>query len=151
MNANDILDRMDDLMDTAPSLPLSGGRCVLDAERMRELIDELRLNLPQEIKQAKMIVNDRKTVLEDAKKQAEATVKVAEERAARLVDENEITKRAKERANEIITTAQTQSKELKRAANDFSENLLKAAEQTLTDSLSQVRTAKAALRSPIVK
>lgn len=151
MNANEILDRMDDLMDSAPSLPLSGGRCMLDAERMRELIDELRLNLPQEIKQAKIIINDRKTILEDAKKQAETTVKTAEERAARLVEENEITKRAKERANEIVTTAQTQSKELKRAANDFSENILKAAEQTLTDSLSQVRTAKAALRSPIVK
>lgn len=151
MNVNEILDRMDDLMDGAPSLPLSGGKCVVNSERMRELIDELRLNLPQEIKQAKMIVSDRKVILEDAKREAESVVKVAEERARRLVDENEITKKAKERATEIMTTAQTQSRELKRAANEFSENVLKTAEQSLTESLNQVRTAKSALRTPVSK
>lgn len=151
MNVNEILDRMDDLMDGAPSLPLSGGKCVLNAERMRELIDELRLNLPQEIKQAKMIVSDRKVILEDAKREAESVVKVAEERARRLVDENELTKKAKERATEIMTTAQTQARELKRAANEFSENVLKTAEQGLTESLNQVRTAKSALRTPVNK
>jgi cell division septum initiation protein DivIVA len=151
MNVNEILDRMDDLMDGAPSLPLSGGKCVVNSERMRELIDELRLNLPQEIKQAKMIVSDRKAILEDAKREAESVVKVAEERARRLVDENEITKKAKERATEIMTTAQSQARELKRAANEFSENVLKTAEQGLTESLNQVRTAKSALRTPVNK
>ncbi len=151
MNVNEILDRMDDLMDGAPSLPLSGGKCVVNSERMRELIDELRLNLPQEIKQAKMIVSDRKVILEDAKREAESVVKVAEERARRLVDENELTKKAKERATEIMTTAQTQARELKRAANEFSENVLKTAEQGLTESLNQVRTAKSALRTPVNK
>lgn len=151
MNVNEILDRMDDLMDGAPSLPLSGGKCVVNSERMRELIDELRLNLPQEIKQAKMIVSDRKAILEDAKREAESVVKVAEERARRLVDENEITKKAKERATEIMTTAQSQARELKRAANEFSENVLKTAEQGLTESLNQVRTAKSALHTPVNK
>ena len=151
MNVNEILDRMDDLMDGAPSLPLSGGKCVVNSERMRELIDELRLNLPQEIKQAKMIVSDRKAILEDAKREAESVVKVAEERARRLVEDNEITKKAKERATEIMTTAQSQARELKRAANEFSENVLKTAEQGLTESLNQVRTAKSALRTPVNK
>ena len=59
MNIEEILDVMDELLDRSWSLPLSGGRCVVDAEKIRDLVDEIRLNLPAEIKQAKGIVSDK--------------------------------------------------------------------------------------------
>ena len=62
MNIEEILDVLDELLDKAWSLPLTGGRCVVDAERVRELIDDIRLNMPTEIKQAKAIVADRRDV-----------------------------------------------------------------------------------------
>jgi vacuolar-type H+-ATPase subunit H len=148
MNVNEILDIMDDMLDSAWSVPLSGGKCVIDVERLRELINDVRLNMPQEVKQAKLIVTDRKIILDDAKKEAENIVKVAEERSRRLVDENEITKQAKAQAAETLSLAQTQAKELKRAANEFAENILRTTEQNLMDSVNQVKTAKSALRSP---
>lgn len=148
MNVNDILDIMDDMLDSALSIPLSGGKCMIDADRFRELVGDIRLNMPQEVKQAKMIVQDRKMLVEDAKREAENIIKVAEERARRLVEENEITRRVKERANEIMTSSQTQSRELKRAANEFADGILRTTEQGLIDSLNQVKNAKAALRTP---
>ncbi|WP_077533635.1 HrpE/YscL family type III secretion apparatus protein [Massiliimalia massiliensis] len=148
MNINEILDIMDDMLESAWSVPLSGGKCVIEVDRFGELIDDIRLNLPQEIKQAKLIVTDRKIIIEDAKKEAEGIVKAAEERARRLVDENEINKKAKAQANEVLSTAQTQARELKRAANEFSESVLKNTEQGLLDAVNQIKTAKSALRSP---
>ena len=53
MNIEEILDMLDELLDRAWNLPLSGGRCVIDAEKVREMVDDIRLNLPDEIKQAK--------------------------------------------------------------------------------------------------
>ena len=68
MNIDDILDAMDEMLDRAWNLPLTGGRCVVDAEKVRDLIDDIRLNMPAEIKQAKQIVADRTDIISVAKK-----------------------------------------------------------------------------------
>lgn len=148
MTINDILNMMEDILEGALSIPLSGGKCMVNAERFHELIEDARLNIPSEINQAQLVVGQRKAILDDAKREAESTIKVAEERARRLVEENEITRQAKEKAKEMLTTAQTQSRELKRAANEYADNILKNTEQTLMESVTQIRTAKAALRTP---
>lgn len=75
MNIEEILDMLDELLDRAWNLPLSGGRCVIDAEKVREMVDDIRLNLPDEIKQAKAIVKDRTEILSSAKSEAEAIVR----------------------------------------------------------------------------
>ena len=74
MNVEEILDMMDEMIDKAWNLPLTGGRCVIDTEKVREMIDEIRLNLPQEVKQAKGIVADRSEILSVARREAEAIV-----------------------------------------------------------------------------
>ena len=58
MNIDEILNMIDDMLEEAWSLPFSGGRCVVDAQKVKECIEDIRLNLPGEIKQAKMIVAD---------------------------------------------------------------------------------------------
>ena len=63
MNIDEILDVIDELLDRSWSLPLSGGRCVVDADKVRDLIDDIRLNIPSEIKQAKAIVSDRTDII----------------------------------------------------------------------------------------
>ena len=82
MNIEEILDMMDDTLDKAWSLPMSGGRCVVDVEQIREMLDEIRINLPGEIKQAKNIVADRNEILRAAKAEAETILQAAREDAA---------------------------------------------------------------------
>ncbi len=147
MNISEILDLMDDMLDASWSVPLSGGKCVIDVERFREMVADVRLNMPQEIKQAKLIVGDRKIILDDAKKEADNIVFVSQERARRIVEESEIVRASKERAKEIMLNANTNAKELKRAANEFAENVLRITETHLNESTNQVKAAKIALKN----
>ena len=68
MSIEEILDQLDELIDRAWSLPLTGGRCVVDADKVRELLDDVRLNMPTEIRQAQPIVADRPEIVNTAKK-----------------------------------------------------------------------------------
>ena len=151
MNIEEILDMLDELLDKSWSLPLSGGRSVLDDEKIRELLDDIRLNLPSEIKQAKAIVADRADILATAKREADAVVRRAEDRARALIAQEEIIKQAQQKAAEILSQAQTKAKELRNASQDFSDDLLRQSEETLTKLLTEVRTTRQAMRSSLRK
>ena len=151
MNIEEILDMLDELLDKSWSLPLSGGRSVVDDEKIRELLDDLRLNLPSEIKQAKAIVADRADILATAKREADAVVRRAEDRARALIAQEEIIKQAQQKAAEILSQAQTKAKELRNASQDFSDDLLRQSEETLTKLLTEVRTTRQAMRSSLRK
>ncbi len=148
MNISEILDTIDDMLDKAWGLPLSGGKCVVNVERLRDLIGDVRLNMPVEIKQAKMIVADRKQIVEDAKREAEIIIQKAEERAKSIVDHDELVKKAQIRANEINTQAQVQSRELKRATNDFVDQSLQEIEALLAKNMQEIKSARIAVRKP---
>ena len=148
MNISEILDTLDDMLDKAWGLPLSGGKCVVDVERLRDLIGDVRLNMPVEIKQAKMIVADRKQIVDDAKREAEIIIQKAEERAKAIVDHDELVKQAQIRANEINTQAQVQSRELKRATNDFVDQSLQEIEALLAKNVQEIKSARIAVRKP---
>ena len=141
MNIDDILDAMDEMLDRAWNLPLTGGRCVVDAEKVRDLIDDIRLNMPAEIKQAKQIVADRTDIISVAKKEAEDIVRKA------VVEQEEITKQAQARATEILTQAQMKSREMRQASQEFAETMLKSTEETLSKALGDVRSTRQALKS----
>ena len=78
MNVSSLLDELDEMIDSAWNMPLSGGKALVDAERVREIVDKIRSSLPQEIRQAKAIVSDRSQIIADAKREAETVVRVAD-------------------------------------------------------------------------
>ncbi len=140
------IETMEDILDSAMRIPLSSGKCVIDAERFQELLSDMRLNLPTELKQAKNLLNDRKNILYIAKKEAEDTVHLAEERAKKILDQSEIMKQAQDKANEIVTQAHMQAREIKKATNDFVEQRLADVESNLLNNLNQIRETKKALK-----
>ena len=125
MNIEEILDVLDEVLDRAWNLPLTGGRCVVDADKVRDMIDEVRLNLPGEIKQAKAIVADRAEIISVAKREAEGIVQKAEEHAKAMISKEEIVKQSQARAAEIMQQAQMKAREIRSAAQDYSENVLR--------------------------
>lgn len=145
MNIDELLDVMDETLEDAFTVPLSGKRMV-DAEKMRDIIDDIRLNMPTEIRQAKAIVQDRTDIVAGARKEAEALIKKAEERARSIVNEQEIVKRSQQRAQEILTSAQQQAKELRASTTGFCENVLKQTEAQLEKSASDVKKVRTTLR-----
>lgn len=140
----ELLDQFDELLDKGMRFP--GGRVVLESEKVRTLIDNMRLNMPQEVKQARGIVADRVEILNNAKRDAESTIRNAEERAKALVAQEEITKLAQQRANEIVAQAQTKSREMRKAAQDFVEEIMRRADEGLSENLNEVRRTRASLK-----
>ena len=75
MNMEMLIEELQDIADNAFTIPLSGGKTVVNAERLKDIIDEMKENIPQEIKQAKSIVADRNNILSSAKERVNLTRK----------------------------------------------------------------------------
>lgn len=146
MNIDDILEMMDEILDKAPTVPFSGKKVVVESETLRDLINDVRLNLPQEIKQAKLIVKDRQIIISDAQKEADGIVRKAEERSKSIVANDEIVKQAKQKAAEILTQAQSKAKEIRNATNDYIERTLSQTEDLLAAELTDVKRTRQAIR-----
>jgi thioesterase domain-containing protein len=152
MSINDVLDTMDELLDKAAAVPFTVKKCIIDSEQMRDMINELRLNLPNEMKQARHITQDRVEILRQANAEAEAIIKRAEERAKSIASNDEITRLAKVQANEMLLGAQRAMKEAKSAADSYVDHVLLKSEETLRLSLEDIRKKRSELKSiPIGK
>ncbi len=145
-NIDSILMMMEEMLDSAWSIPMSHGKCMVDVDKFRELVEDIRLHLPVEISKAQEIVNDRKIILDDAKKEAEMVIRVAEERAKKLTDQNEIVKQAQAKANEILSNSQLQARELKKATSDYVDAMLRTSEEQLSKNLNELRSKRQAIK-----
>ena len=139
MNVNELLDTIEDTLEESTSMPLSGGKRLVDVEKVRDYLDDIRANLPGELRQAQQIVNDRAQIVDTANAQAQAIVKKAEERARILVSDAEIVKAAQQRAAEITAAAQSESRTLRQTVTDYCDNMLKTTEEAMVENAAQVK------------
>ena len=146
MNVNELLDTIEDTLEESTSMPLSGGKRLVDVEKVRDYLDDIRANLPGELRQAQQIVNDRAQIVDTANAQAQAIVKKAEERARILVSDAEIVKAAQQRAAEITAAAQSESRTLRQTVTDYCDNMLRNTEETMVENAAQVKNVRANLR-----
>ena len=146
MNVNELLDTIEDTLEESTSMPLSGGKRLVDVEKVRDYLDDIRANLPGELRQAQQIVNDRAQIVETANAQAQVIVKKAEERARILTSEAEIVKAAQQRAAEITTAAQNEVRTLRQTVTDYCDNMLKTTEEAMVENAAQVKNVRANLR-----
>ncbi|MGI6031043.1 MAG: ATPase [Eubacteriales bacterium] len=146
MNLEELINELDELILGGMALPMSGGKCVINREKAKEIIADLRLNLPTEIKQAKDIVTDRNEIITKAREEADEITGKAKALAEKMLQQNEITQMATEKATEMLNTAQVKSKELRTAASNYTEDLMGNLEEFLTKSLSEVKQARQFLK-----
>ena len=147
MSVEQIVDQIDDVLEKAFSFPLSGGKILVDGEEIRNLLDDIRLNLPKDIRQAERIVADRTQIISDAKREAETIVRVAEERAKAMVAKDEITREAQEKANEMMNQARQKSSEMRKAANDYVDDLMQRTDESIAMGLAELRKARQGLKA----
>lgn len=149
MRIEDILEDMDILLDEAWKLP--GAKGMVDIEKMRDLINDVRLNYPTEVKKAREIVDDRAAILAKAKREAENIIRRAEDQAKLLVAREEIVRQAQEKSADMLTQAQHQTRQMKQMANEFVCKLLDNTDDVLTQASQQVKTTKQMLRNQMNK
>ncbi|MCQ2455457.1 MAG: ATPase [Clostridia bacterium] len=145
MTLDELLEQFDEVLDSGIKIP--GKKTVVDIEKLRAVVDDIRLNIPSEIKQARGIVADRTEIITTAKREADSIIRNADERAKAMVAEQEIVKLAQEKATEIISNAQTKCRDMKKAAQDFVDDIMKRTDEGLTANLAEVRKTRAALHS----
>lgn len=147
MSIESLVDELDDMIEEAWTLPLSGGKSVLDADKVKRILEDIRLSFPKEIRQAKAIAADRNNIIDDAKKEAERIIRSAEEKAKAIVNKDEIVKEANAKANSMVIDAQKKSKEIIKAANEYVDDLMAKTDMILSESLTEVRKARKSIKA----
>jgi len=147
MKVEEIIEQIESSVKEARSLPLMGGRVVVEADQILELLSELSICLPSELRQAKAIVADRSKIIDNAKEEAESIIRVAEERRKNMVNESEIMRQAKASAEQLLTDAKLKSKEVRKAANDYVEEIMKRADEMLTANVNELRKTRQSIKA----
>lgn len=142
---DEILDEIDEVLDKAKPVPFGGHKFVADVDRLRELVDDARLNLPQEIKKARLVAFDEERILNEAKARSEDIISRAEKRAVSIVSEDSIVKEAKKKAYDILAKAQAQAKDIRAAADSYVDKIINNTEKYLNISLQELKKTKSGI------
>lgn len=138
-NTDSLLEDLEDVLDDATSFPMS-KKSLVDVEKIKTLIEDIRLNTPQETKQAKAIVDNRNNIINEAKLEAENIIKKAQNDARLIVSRDEITRKAQAQANDMLAQAEAQSKKIITEAQNEASEILGTATQQSTDMMNSAQT-----------
>ncbi|HEY5433230.1 MAG TPA: ATPase [Coriobacteriia bacterium] len=148
MDVMALIDRIEESMDSGRSVPLMRGRLV-DIEKVYEIIDEIRGNFPDELKQARWIVKERQEMLEEAEKEANRILEEARDRAESMASEQEVVRRAAEQAASILDEARQQEREIRLGAEDYADEMLANLEVNLGKLLTAVQRGRDRLQGKV--
>ncbi len=140
-----LLETLEDLIENSKKIPFS-DKCVLEQKEILDLIKEIRLKLPDELKQAKWVKEERERILSEAKKEADDVVKEAENRIISMIDEHEITKQAYEQKNQIMSSANESSRQITQGAREYADNILASLSKSLTTTLKEIEQDRKELK-----
>lgn len=138
MDVMEILDVMEDIINKASTLPLT-GKIMLDKEEIKDYIQEMRLIYPEELKDAKWVKSERERILDEARERADSIKRSAEEMQEKLIDEHEITREAYERADQIKEMANHEANVIKTDTDQYVDDILADVEHRLDLLLRKVR------------
>jgi len=143
-----LIDRIEELVDTGRNVPFSSNKMV-DPEKVYEIIDEIRAQFPDELKQARWIVKERQEMLEEAEKEANRILEEARDRAQSLASDQEIVKLAEQQAAEILDNARTREREIRLGAEDYADEMLANLEVNLGKLLTAVQRGRDRLQGKV--
>ena len=123
MTVLDLLDELEDIVDTAPNVPLT-GKVMVESSEVLEIVDDIKKALPEDVKQAKWLKDEKESILAEAKEEYEKIIVEAKKQAGFLVDNNDITLKAKKRADSISDAADDYSRLLKLKTYDYLDDML---------------------------
>lgn len=146
---DELLEMLYEMLQEARSVPLSSEKCVIDREQMLDLLDEIKAKLPVELNEAKKLLSARAEYIASAKREAESIKKHAEEQARSMVSEERILASAHQKSGEIIKKAEERALELRKAANEYCDDLLRRTEEALSAAYDEMKRSRVKFRATI--
>jgi cell division septum initiation protein DivIVA len=139
-----LVDRLEELFNSGFHIPLT-NETVVNEDRFLELIDQLRIAVPEEVKKAQQVVSQKERYLAQAQEEAQRTVNIARERVESLVQHDSITSAAESRADQIVQQARNDASAIRGEADDYVLESLSRLEAEMARLLQQVRNGIAKL------
>jgi hypothetical protein len=140
-----LLDRLEEVLNAGSRLPFS-SRTMIDEQECLDILDQIRVALPDEIKQARRVNAERDGIIAEAEARAQQIVREAEERATEKVEEHTLVRQAQARAEQVEDDAERRSAEIRREADEYAYDTLAELEAELEQLLLTVRKGTRALR-----
>ncbi len=148
--ANDVeylINMLYEMVEGAKSVLMSPDKCTIVRDEALDLLDELRGQLPLELKKAQDLIRARDEYVENAKKEAERIRRQADQDAKAIVRESEITRIARDKAHEILRQADERHKAMIGVANEYTDDALRRTEEAIQMALDEVRESRARFRA----
>lgn len=145
--SEDIIGVLYDMIQDARSVPLAMDKCIVERDKVLDLLDEVIAQLPVELKQAKTIVEARADLISQGKREKEAIIRQAQEQAKQLVSQEAIIQEAKRLAEEIEKKAQDRAAQIQRAGNAYMDESLRQTEEMIAKTLADVQQVRSKFRT----
>jgi cell division septum initiation protein DivIVA len=150
MNIHEAIDRLEYVIAHSRQIPLT-RTVVVDQEAVLACIDDLRLSLPDEIKQARWTLQEQQRLLSEAQAEAARTVSKAGERAQTMIGQHDLVKRAEKQAEALLREASVKAEETRRAADRYASDVMQSLEAQLLRTVATVKKGVEALRPPAAR
>lgn len=146
-NTEDIIGALYDMVQDARSMPLSADKCILERDKVLDMLDEIIAQLPGELKQARTIVESRNELVSQARREADSVIREAQEKANQLLTKEAIYEEAKKRSEELVSQTQNRINQLRKAANEYMDESLRQTEEVIANTLNEVRETRMKFRA----
>ena len=146
-NMEELVGALYDVVQDARAMPLAADKCILDRDQLLDMLDEILAQMPGEIKQARTIVESRNELVSQARREAEAIMRQAQDQARAMVTKEAIYLEAKRRSEELAEQTQRKLTQLQKACNDYMDDALRRTEETIEGALNDVRDTRTRFRS----
>lgn len=146
-NIEDIIGALYDMVQDARSMPLAADKCILERDRVLDMLDEVIAQMPGELKQSRTIVESRNELISQARREAETILRQAQEQAKQMVTKEAIYQEAKRRSEELVGQTQSRINQLRKAGNEYMDDALRRTEETIASALNEVRDTRMKFRT----
>ena len=146
-NIEDIISALYDMVQDARALPLGADKCILERDKVLDMLDEIIAQLPVELKQSRTIVESRNELIGQARREAENMIRQAQEQANKMIAEETIYQEANRQCQEMVLQTKSRMAELRRASNDYMDDALRRTEEAVAMSLEDVRDTRAKFKA----
>lgn len=146
-NTEDIIGALYDMVQDARSMPLAADKCIVERDKVLDMLDEIIAQLPVELKQSRTIVESRNELISQARREAEGILRQAQEQAKQLVTQEAIYQEAKRRSEELVQQTQNRINQLRKVGNEYMDESLRQTEEAITKALTEVRDTRMKFRT----
>ena len=137
LNVMELLEYLEEILENAPKVPIT-GKAMIDTKEFEEVIEQIRNYLPDELKKAKWLMGEKDRILEDAQKEYQNVKKETMEMMRQNIENHDMVKEAKLRANEIIALAQRDAKAIRIGSREYSTEILSQLDKEIEEKKLQL-------------